>query len=307
VENAVTNAVKIGANSFALFLKSPLKWTSPSLTPQSISKFKKRMEQYGYANDMVLPIGNYLIHFGDPKSDRKKSYECLLDDLRRCEALGLKLYNLRLSYTVGETPIESYRTLIADCINRAHKATRTVTIVMNSRDGSKRSIDFADFAEIIANVNDKTRVGVSLDIFSPIASGHDIKTKEGWNAAMHRFDRIIGLKYLRGMHLSDINSNSKKGQLIRQNIGLGYLGIAAFQHILNDSRTQNIPLILATRCFKQPKAIWGKEIEILQSLTTHSANRTDVLNPVATLKSVIEEAKSENEKRKSEKKTTGLT
>jgi hypothetical protein len=79
IENKVTNAVNIGlvmhrwscyqtfdplarANSFAPFLKTPYKWTSPSLTPQSISEFKKRMEQYGYANDMVLPYSNYLIH-----------------------------------------------------------------------------------------------------------------------------------------------------------------------------------------------------------------------------------------------------
>jgi hypothetical protein len=83
MENTVTNAASIGsvmhrwscyqtfdslarANSFGLFLKSPLQWKSPSLTPQSISEFKERMKQYGYANNMVLSNSSYLIHLGNP-------------------------------------------------------------------------------------------------------------------------------------------------------------------------------------------------------------------------------------------------
>jgi AP endonuclease 1 len=139
---------------------------------------------------------------------------------------------------------------------------------------------------------------------------------------VRKFDKEIGLKYLRGMHLSDIkpDSNLKKGLLVRQNIGLlvlpsqteiqtvdfcccprrGYLGITAFQHILKDSRTRNIPLILATRNFQQPKAIWGKEIGMLQALTTRSAIHWEVLLLVSELTTVIKEAKSKNGK-KSEK------
>jgi len=270
VENAVTNAITIGATSFALFLKSHLKWTSASLTPESISKFKERMTQYGYASNMVLPHGNYLINLGNPDSDKRgRSYECFLDDLKRCEELGLELYNFHPGSTVGETTTENSLSFIADCINRAHKATETVKIVLENMPGAGNVIGskFSDLAGIIAKVEDKARIGVCLDTCHAYAAGYDIKTKEGWNATMNQFDNEVGLKYLCGMHLNDSKAacNSKKDR--HENIGLGYLGINAFRHILQDPRTQNIPLILETPNFEQPKEVWGKEIGILQTLT----------------------------------------
>ncbi|KAG6824265.1 hypothetical protein H0H92_007511 [Tricholoma furcatifolium] len=96
VENAIWHAAEIGANAFALFLKSQRKWTSPPLTSESIKAFKERMIEFGYSSSVVLPHGSYLINLGnvDP-SKREKSYECFVDDLKRCEQLGLTLYNFQ--------------------------------------------------------------------------------------------------------------------------------------------------------------------------------------------------------------------
>ncbi|KAF9476426.1 AP endonuclease [Pholiota conissans] len=301
VENAIINAASIGANAFALFLKSQRKWTSPPLTDTSIAEFKKRMKEYRYTSKMVLPHGSYLINLGNPDADkREKSYTCFVDDLKRCQELGLELYNFHPGSTVGQATTKESLAFIAECINRAHKETEGVTAVLENMAGAGNIIgsDFSHLAGIIELVEDKSRVGVCIDTCHTFAAGYDIRTKEGWNNTMKAFDEMIGLKYLRGMHLNDSKTdyNSKKDR--HENIGLGYLGLPAFNHILSDPRTQGIPLILETPSFEQPAEVWGKEIEVLQLMCgqhTHSPSQAeesglDFGGFVSQIKSAVKDA-----------------
>ncbi|KAF8967369.1 xylose isomerase-like protein [Flammula alnicola] len=285
VENAVVNAVSIGANAFALFVKSQRKWTSPPLTNDSITEFKKRMKEHKYTSRMVLPHGSYLINLGNPDKDkREKSYVCFLDDLKRCQALGLELYNFHPGSTVGETSTDTSLALIAECINRAHKETEGVTAVLENMAGAGNIIgsDFSHLAGIIERVEDKTRVGVCIDTCHAFAAGYDTRTKEGWEyfsddygPLVKEFDEKIGLKYLCGMHLNDSKAefNSKKDR--HENVGLGHLGLQTFRHILSDPRTPGIPLILETPTFEQAKEVWGTEISVLQRISGRADRQLD--------------------------------
>ncbi|KAF8176776.1 xylose isomerase-like protein, partial [Pholiota molesta] len=276
VENSIINAASIGANAFALFLKSQRKWTSPPLTESSIAEFKKRMEEHGYTSKMVLPHGSYLINLGNPDAEkREKSYVCFVDDLKRCQALGLELYNFHPGSTVGQATLEESLGLIAECINRAHKETQGVTAVVENMAGAGNIIgsDFSHLAGIIDRVEDKTRVGVCIDTCHAFAAGYDIRTKEGWDHSLVKsftvkvFDEKVGLQYLRGMHLNDSKTECNSNKDRHENIGLGHLGLEAFRHVLSDPRTQGLPLILETPSFEQPREVWGKEIEILQRIS----------------------------------------
>ncbi|KAG2019584.1 endonuclease IV [Coprinopsis cinerea AmutBmut pab1-1] len=270
VENAVVNAAAIGCNAFALFLKSQRKWTSAALTEESISTFKKRMKEFGYAPGDVLPHGSYLVNLGNPDAEkRQKSYECFLDDVKRCEALGLTLYNFHPGSTVSQTTPENSMSLIAGCINDAHKATKGVTIVLECMAGTGNIIGatFEQLKEIIDQVEDKTRVGVCIDTCHAFSAGYDIRTKEGWNETMDKFERVIGLEYLKGMHLNDSKTafDSKKDR--HENIGLGTIGLASFSYILADPRTRGIPMVLETPSFEKPREVWGVEVEVLNLLS----------------------------------------
>ncbi|KAF8343392.1 AP endonuclease [Amanita rubescens] len=269
VENAVLNAAAIGANAFALFLKSQRKWNGPPLTEESISLFKSRLKRYDYATSVILPHGSYLVNLGNPDAaKREKSYECFIDDLKRCEQLGLELYNFHPGSTVGAISTAECISYIAEGINRAHKETQHVKIVIENMAGSGNVIgsNYAELAGTINLVEDKSRVGVCLDSCHMFAAGYDIRTKEGWNAMLSEFDEKVGLKYLRGMHLNDskVDVGSKRDR--HENIGLGFLGIRTFAHILSDHRVQGIPLILETPSFEKPREVWGKEIQVLQRL-----------------------------------------
>ncbi|TFK33854.1 xylose isomerase-like protein [Crucibulum laeve] len=296
VENAVTNAAAIGANAFALFVKSQRKWNAPPLKQENIDAFKARMKEYGYTGDVVLPHGNYLVNLGNPDAEkREKSYDCFLDELKRCEQLGLKLFNFHPGSTVGGTTTAHSLSLIADCINRAHKETHFVITVLENMAGAGNVIggEFSHLADIIAQVEDKSRVGVCMDTCHTFAAGYDIRTKETWDGTMSEFDSIIGLKYLRGMHLNDSKAELGTRKDRHENVGLGCLGLSAFQHILNDERTQGIPMILETPSFERPVDVWGKEIEILQRISrTQERLKLQVKDGVAPLVEVVQEVRA---------------
>ncbi|KAF8209355.1 xylose isomerase-like protein [Mycena galopus ATCC 62051] len=290
IENAVINAASIGANSFALFVKSQRKWTSPPLSEASILGFKARLIEHGYEPRHILPHGSYLINLGNPDAEkRQKSYDCFLDDLKRCESLGLLLYNFHPGSTVGEATTDESISLIAGCINEAHRATETVVTVLENMAGAGNIIggDFNHLAKIIDQVDDKTRVGVCLDTCHMFAAGYDLRTKEGWETIVTDFDQQVGLSYLRGMHLNDSKTdcNSKKDR--HENIGVGYVGIEGFHHILNDTRFQNIPLILETPSFEKPE-VWATEIAALSNLSGADADELGVL--VDGVKDVVRKA-----------------
>ncbi|EPS98992.1 hypothetical protein FOMPIDRAFT_136203 [Fomitopsis schrenkii] len=280
VENTIVNAASVGANAFALFVKSQRKWSSPALKESSVIAFKARMKTFGYSASHILPHGSYLINLGNPDgTKREQSYECFVDDLKRCEQLGLQLYNFHPGSTVGVATKEESLSLIADCINRAHKETESVVVVLENMAGSGNVIGstFAELGGIIAQIDNKARVGVCLDTCHMFAAGYDIRTKEGWNETMTEFERDVGIQYLRGMHLNDSKGTlgSKKDR--HQNIGLGELGLAAFAHIVADPRTRGLPLVLETPAYDEPGPsaarlgkqgmdVWRKEVEVLNRL-----------------------------------------
>lgn len=269
VESAVRNAAMVGANAFALFVKSQRKWDSPPFSAENVDAFKRRMREFGYLPKHVLPHGSYLVNLGNPdKEKRRKSFDCFLDDLQRCEQLGLELYNFHPGSTVGQATKEESIALIAECINDAHKATKNITTVIENMAGSGNVIGsrFSELKGIIDHVEDKTRVGVCLDTCHAFAAGYDISTKDGWDATLSAFNTEVGLSYLKGLHLNDSKAalGSKKDR--HENIGLGHLGIATFRHIVSDPRTQDIPLILETPTFEATD-IWTKEIAALNCLS----------------------------------------
>ncbi|KAJ4500320.1 xylose isomerase-like protein, partial [Lentinula lateritia] len=282
VENAVMNAAKIGANAFALFVKSQRKWISPPLTESSISLFKSRMKELSYNPKYILPHGSYLINLGNPDIEkREKSYECFLDDLKRCDALGLELYNFHPGSSLGIVEPSVSMTHIADCINRSHGDTpgSKVVVVLENMAGSGNIIgsDFVQLGEIISQVNDKARVGVCLDTCHMFAAGYDIRTEQGWNSTVELFDTQVGLKYLRGMHLNDSKTECGSKKDRHDNIGVGHLSIRTFAHILADPRMQDIPLILETPSHEESSKnwdVWVKEIEVLNLLNTRNAENS---------------------------------
>lgn len=265
VNDTPLRAKEIGAKSFALFTRNPSRWASKPLSDNEISAFKTNCEACGYTPDLILPHDSFLINLGSPDAQKLHlSRTAFLDELRRCEQLGLKMLNFHPGSHLNQIDIDSCLDLIADSINEALDNTDGVTAVIENTagQGSNLGHQFEQIAHIIDKVEDKTRVGVCVDTCHTFAAGYDLSTPEGYSNTWEAFDKIIGLRYLRGMHLND----SKKGlgsKIDRHElIGKGTLGEIFFRMLMNDPRFDDIPLILET----PDEAMWAEEIKWLYSL-----------------------------------------
>lgn len=265
VASAPLNAQAIGAKAFALFTRNPSRWKSDPLLPSEIEAFKANCEAGGYTPDVILPHDSYLINLG--AKDPKKlflSRVAFLDEMQRCEQLGLSMLNFHPGSHLNEMTEEECLQRIASSINKTLAQTSGVKAVIENTagQGSNLGFSFEQLAYIISLIDDKSRVGVCIDSCHAFAAGYDLATPEGYETAWRKFDETIGLNYLSAMHIND----SKKGLGSRvdrhETMGNGMLGMEFFRMLMADPRMDNIPLILET---PNPD-LWKQEIETLYSL-----------------------------------------
>ena len=263
VEFAPINAHEIGANAFALFTKNQRQWVSKPLTEESIQLFKENCEKYNFQADYILPHDSYLINLGHPEEEGlAKSRATFLDEMQRCEQLGLKLLNFHPGSSLNKIAIEDCLALIAESINITLEKTKGVTAVIENTagQGSNLGSEFWQLKYIIDRVEDKSRVGICLDTCHTYTAGYDIVND--YDKVFDEFEKEVGFKYLRGMHLND--SKKELGSHVdrHDNIGKGLIGSTFFEKLMKDSRFDNMPLILET----PDESKWAEEISWLRSV-----------------------------------------
>jgi len=265
VQNAPVNAQAIGANAFALFTKNQRQWKAKPLQDADIAAFKERCGELGFTADRILPHNSYLINPGHPeKAGIEKSREALLDEMRRCEQLGIPQLNIHPGSHLRQISEAQCLSRIAETVNIMLDKTRGVTVVLENTAGQGSNLGhrFEHLSEIIDQVEDRSRVGFCIDTCHAHAAGYDLTTPEGYRQTMEEADRIVGLPMLRGLHLND--AKSELGSRVDRHapLGKGTMGEVPFGLIMNDDRLNRLPMILETT---EPEN-WAAEIAWLRSL-----------------------------------------
>jgi deoxyribonuclease-4 len=265
VQNAPLNANAIGARAFALFTKNQRQWFSNPLSQKSISEFRNNCEKLDFKPFQILPHDSYLINLGHPdKEPLEKSRTSFLDEMKRCELLGLDRLNFHPGSHLNKIGIEDCLARIAESINISLDKTHGVTAVIENTAGQGTNLGhtFEQIRYIIERVEDKSRVGVCIDTCHSYSAGYEVKTKEGFVETFKKFDEIIGFNWLKGMHINDTKKEFGSRVDRHENIGTGLLGEETFSFIVNDSRFDDMPLILET----PDESLWEAEIKKLYSL-----------------------------------------
>lgn len=280
VDNAPLNAMEIGAKAFALFTKNQRQWVAKPLESQMIDSFQRNLETSGILPKHVLPHDSYLINLGHPEADKlEKSLEAFIDELERCDVLGLDKLNFHPGSHLVKIPKKDPEyeeklleaelhclDVIAGSLNRAIAATkdsRVKLVIENTAgQGSNLGYRFEHLAHLIDKVEDKSRVGVCLDTCHTFTAGYDLRTREAYDETMDAFERIVGFEYLMGMHIND--SKPKLGSRVdrHHSLGQGEIGWDSFGFIMNDLRMDDIPLVLETI----DESLWPEEIQKLYAL-----------------------------------------
>jgi len=277
VDNAPLNAIKIGAKAFAMFTKNQRQWVAKPLEEKTIESFKANLDKAGILPKHVLPHDSYLINLGHPEVEKlEKSREAFIDEIKRCEQLGLVLLNFHPGshlVKVGKRDPEyadkimeaelQCLDVIAESLNMAIEATKGMNVKLvienTAGQGTNLGYKFEHLGHIISKVEDKSRVGVCLDTCHTFTAGYDLRTREAYDETMDAFERIVGFEYLSGMHIND--SKPVLGSRVdrHHSLGEGEIGWDAFKFIMNDERMNDIPLVLETI----DETIWDREIEAL--------------------------------------------
>jgi len=265
VGNAPLNAAEIGGKAFALFTKNQRQWQAKALSAEEIEAFRANCRGKGYKPAQILAHDSYLINLGHPEPEPlAKSRAAFLLEMRRCAALGIQLLNFHPGSHLRLSSEEECLARIAESIRIALAGTEGVIAVIENTagQGSNLGFRFEQIAWIIERVDDRNRVGVCLDTAHAFAAGYDLRTPEVFDRTLAAFDRIVGFRYLRGVHLND--SKAEFGSHVDRHapIGKGKLGLEPFRLIMNDARFDGIPLILETPESER----WAEEIRLLYAL-----------------------------------------
>ena len=266
VFNAPLRAKELDAIGFAMFVKNQRQWVAKPYTDADIEEFKVNMNACGYKADQILPHAGYLINMANPDEEaHAKSMNSLMDELKRCEQLGLSMLNIHPgSHLRKITPAEGCER-VAMSINTALSKSSGVKIVIENTAGTGGNLgsNFEEIKAMIDGVDDKSRVGVCIDTMHSFGAGYDIRDLDGFQSTIDHFDKTVGLKYLSGMHLNDSKVELNAHRDRHESLGKGFLGMDVFKAIMQDVRFENMPLVLET----PNDEIWNEEIALLKEFS----------------------------------------
>ena len=260
LEGLGIEALEVGADTFAFFTRNPRGGKAKDIDPSDAEKLNALRKEHNFAP----PVAHAPYTMNPCSADeglRQYALEMMIDDFLRLEYTPGSLYNFHPGSHLNMVDVDTCLSTIAESINMALEQTSGVTAVIENTagQGSNLGFDFEHIAKIIDKVDDKSRVGVCIDSCHAFAAGYDLSSDETFNAVWNDFDRTIGFNYLRGMHLNDTKKGLASKVDRHESIGKGILGQRFFQLLMNDSRFDNIPLILET---PNPD-IWAEEIKWL--------------------------------------------
>lgn len=268
------NCNRIGGNAFAMFLKNQKQWAFKPLSNEDQSLYIANCKEHKFhkGDDWIPPVvphGSYLVNMAHTEKSRAdQAYNSFIDDLSRCNQLGIKLYNFHPGNCVGAESREEALKQLAKQLNRSHKdplSGKVITLLetMAATGGNTIGSTFEELAEVISMIDDKSRVGVCFDTCHSFAAGYDMRTPEAFQETMTKFDSTIGLSYLRAFHVNDSKAPLGSGRDLHACLGTGFLGLRAFHSLVNDSRLWGLPFILETPGGSE---VWAKEIKLLENM-----------------------------------------
>jgi len=248
VDTAIDRAIKIKCNTIQIFTKNSNQWRAVPLFEETIRNYKNKLKLTKIAP--VIAHDSYLINLCAKDKDLlTKSRDGFIDELKRCELLGISCLNFHPGAHLGQGEKDGIK-IIAESINIAHDKTPNFKvksmIETTAGQGTNIGYRFEQICEIIDRVEDKKRLAVCIDTCHIFAGGYDIRTEKSYEKTLNEFQKIIGLEFLKAFHLND--SKKELGSRVdrHEHIGKGFIGLNGFRFLMNDKRFENIPKILET-------------------------------------------------------------
>jgi len=239
---------ELGCDAIQIFTKNQMQWNARPLKEDEITKFK---DELGHHRPLsVVTHDSYLINLGSPEKKKlEKSRNAFLDEIQRCDQLGIDLLVFHPGSHLGSGD-QSAMDMIANSLNWAHAETPDSSVItlleIAAGQGTNVGYTFEQLMEMMENVKDQSRVGICMDTCHMFSAGYDIRTKDVYEQTWKEYEKVIGFDWLKAFHINDSKKPLNSRVDRHENLGHGYIGLEAFRLLLNDERFDNIPMVLET-------------------------------------------------------------
>ena len=259
--NMGLEALSIGADTMQFFTRNPRGSKAKAIDEKDVEKFISFCKENNIGS--LLAHAPYTLNpcSANPET-RQFALETMQDDLKRLSLLPECMYNFHPGSHTGQGAEKGIEQ-IADLLNKIMKEDQPTVILLETMSGKGSEVgrSFEEIAEIISRVNIKSKIGVCLDTCHVHDAGYNIKDDP--DSVAQEFDRVIGLDYLKAIHINDSMNPIGAHKDRHAKIGEGYIGIPAFERIINHTAFRDLPFYLET-----PNELDGyeKEIKLLRNL-----------------------------------------
>ena len=244
---SIDRARSLNLNTFQIFTRNPRGWKFSDFKESNIVNFKNKILSENIST--VVCHMPYLPNLSSPKEDvHDMSINALSSELERCNTLGIEYVVTHVGSHLGTGLEKGLDRVVKACNAALSNSSNNTMIVLENTAGTKNNVGskFDELKYIFDNVNDKSRIGFCFDTCHAFAAGYDLSTSKSVIDTLNKFDQIIGLKYLKVVHLNDSKGELGNGLDRHQHIGRGFIGESGFRELLKNSIIKQLPLILET-------------------------------------------------------------
>ena len=248
IDMAVDNAIERECSAFQIFTRNPRGWHAKDLSDQDIDNFKTKLQSSDIDRFATCAHMPYLPNLSTPKEDGfTKSVKTLIDEIERCAQLGIPYLVTHLGSHLGSGETAGIERLL-DGLSQAGQTENDVMILLENTAGQKNSVgsNFEQLGTIFKQLKPTKKFGVCLDTCHAFVAGYDLRTSSDVNKMFKEFDKHVGLKHLKILHLNDARGELGCNLDRHYHIGLGQIGIDGISAVVKFANKLHIPIILET-------------------------------------------------------------
>jgi len=259
---SLEEALSYKANTFMFYTGAPQNTMRYQIDEKLTHKAYEMMKEHNILLDKIIVHAPYIINLANPDDEKHNfAINFLKQEVSRCEELGIKNMVLHPGSHVG-AGIDNGIELIIDGLNKVLENDNSVCILLETMagKGSEVGSNFTEIKRIIDGVNRKELIGVCMDTCHIHDAGYDLND---FDNVLNEFDKIVGLNYVKCLHINDSKNicGAKKDR--HENIGKGHIGLTNLIKIIYHQRLDDIPKILETP-YIDDQAPYKEEIELIR-------------------------------------------
>lgn len=263
--NALLEGRAIGATTIQLFTSNQKQWKGRTIEAGEVELWFKTLKETGLKQ--IMSHDSYLINLGSPEEELLiKSQQAFKEEIERCQLLDLTYLNFHPGAATKGTAQQCLDQIVKSLLSYEKllsKGSLRLLFEATAGQGTAVGSTFEELGYLVSKTHHKIPVGICIDTCHIFVAGYDIRTKEGWEKVLADFDRQVGLKHLCAFHIND--SQKELGSHVDRHafIGKGEIGLGCFKFLVEDPRTNKLPMYLETPGGPE---IWKDEISLLRGL-----------------------------------------